>query len=357
MRTQTYDICAYSPNMQSQILDVLSFLWDKDRKAREEYFKWKYIDNPHADHPLGIVALRKDRVVGFRGYFATRFEIADKAKDLIVLVAGDTCVHPDFQRRGLSVSMGDKAIEIFSGQYRLFLNMTTTPPSLPGYLKLGFQPLAKRAYVSHYTVPGLTRYLLTYKRHPSDEKRKTALGAFGPVIISEHSMPEAMARICAEQTTRNRRLRPLKDETFFRWRFLNPFNTYRFYYFRQNSEIKGYVVIGFSSNRRRAYILDYADSDGESVGNILRCMIQNKQFDILSVYRFSIRDETEKMLRDLDFKATGIMRRLEQKKTGELPVLIRPVRKIYGEADWKIDGLDVRNIRNWLLPEICSDSV
>jgi len=40
-----------------------------------------------------------------------------------------------------------------------------------------------------------------------------------------------------------------------------------------------------------------------------------------------------------------------------LPVLIRPVRKRYTEPDWTIEGLDIRNIKNWHMTEICSDSV
>ena len=123
------------------------------------------VDNPNVEVPLGIVAMHKDRVIGFRGYFATRFEIPDKTNNLIVLVAGDTCVHPEFRRKGLSVLMGNLAADAFSGDYRLFLNMTTTASSLPGYLKLGFQPITKKTYLSQYAFPGLIRYLLNYKMH------------------------------------------------------------------------------------------------------------------------------------------------------------------------------------------------
>lgn len=357
MNTDTCEICVYTPDMLPQVLDVMSFLWEKDLQCREEYFKWKYIDNPNTEYPLGIVALHKGRVIGFRGYYATRFEIPAKSKDLIVLVAGDTCVHPDYRRKGLSVLMGDLAMDTFSGTYKIFLNMTTTAPSLPGYLKMGFQPIAKKAYLSHYRFSGFLRYLMTYKKQPSLENRKITLGTFDQVILSDRTKPEEMAAICTRETTLRQRIRLFKDERFFRWRFKNPFKRYRFYYFRQNSGIKGYVAIGLSPNHQRGYILDFADVDGESVVCLLRHMIQNKHFDMLSIYHFSVGDEFREKLKDMGFRTSGLARSLEHKKTGELPVLIRPVRKSYTETDWEIEGLDIRKIKNWQMTEICSDSV
>jgi GNAT superfamily N-acetyltransferase len=357
MNIDTCEIYVYTPDMLTRVLDVMSFLWKKNLQCREEYFKWKYADNPNTEDSLGIVALHKDRVIGFRGYFATRFEIPEKTKDLIVLVPGDTCVHPDYRRKGLSVLMGNLAMDTFSGAYKIFLNMTTTVPSLPGYLKMGFQPIAKKAYLSQYTFPRFIRYLLTYKKHPPLEKGRNVSGMFGQVILSERPKPKEMAEICAGEMIHNQRIRLLRDETFFRWRFENPFKRYRFYYFCHDSGIKGYVVIGLSHNHQRGYILDFADTDGRSVVFLLRHMIQNKHFDMLSIYHFSVSDEFREKLADMGFRASGLARRLEHKKTGELPVLIRPVRKSYTETDWKIEGLDIRNINNWQMTEICSDSV
>jgi GNAT superfamily N-acetyltransferase len=340
-----------------QILDVLSFLWEKDEQGREKYFKWKYINNPHTEAPLGIVALHKGRVIGFRGYFATRFEILGKTNDLIVLVAGDTCVHPDYRRKGLSVLMGDLAMEKFAGTYKVFLNLTTTAPSLPGYLKMGFQPIAEKAYLSQYTFLGLIRYIMEYKRRTPVEKGKIILGTFDQVVVTDRPKPAAMAAICAGANAHSQIIRLFKDETFFRWRFENPFKSYIFYYFRENSQLKGYVVLGLSPNCRRGYILDFADVDGKSVVRLLSHMIQNRHYDILSIYHFSVDDEIKKQFKDLGFKTRGSVRSLERKKRGKLPVLIRPVRKSYTETDWEIDGLDIRKIKNWQMTEICSDSV
>jgi len=81
---------------------------------------WKYDDNPYTESPLGIMALYKGKVVGFRGYFATRFQIKGKNDKIISLCPGDTCVHPDHRRKGLSVAMGNRASEEYSGKYLFF---------------------------------------------------------------------------------------------------------------------------------------------------------------------------------------------------------------------------------------------
>jgi hypothetical protein len=357
MNKDAYEIRTYAPDMMPQVVDVMSFLWGKTQKSRQEYFQWKYNDNPNTEFPLGIMALYKGQVVGFRGYFATRFEIPNKTRNLIVLVSGDTCIHPDHRRKGLSILMSNLAIDNFSGTYKIFLNMTSTPPSLPGYLRMSFQSLTKKAYMSHYSFPGFIKYLINYKKRLRLEKHKVILGIFDHVVISDHPQPDEMAAICARETSQRQRIRLLKDRTFFQWRFENPMQQYIFYYFRKSTEITGYVVIRLSPNCRRGYILDFAESDSESVIALLRYIIQNKHFDILSVYHFSLSDEFRNKLRDLGFKTSGLVRRLEQKKTGELPVLIRPVRKRYTENDWKIEGLDIRKIDNWEMPEICSDFV
>ena len=109
-----YDICLYTPEMMPQVVDLMAHLWAEDPRARQAYFRWKYVDNPCTEGPLGIVALSRGGVVGFRGYFAARYEIPDRTRDLIVLCAGDTCVHPDHRRMGLSVTMGNLAMEASS---------------------------------------------------------------------------------------------------------------------------------------------------------------------------------------------------------------------------------------------------
>ncbi len=352
-----YDIRVYTPEMMPQVVDLMAHLWVEDPGVRQEYFRWKYVDNPYTEHPLGIVALHGGRLVGFRGYFAARYEIPDRTRDLIVLCAGDTCVHPDHRRMGLSVLMGNLAMDAFAETYEILLNMTTTFASLPGYLRMGFHPLAKKAYLSQYGLPGFIKYLVTYNRRPEPEEGKITFGTFDRIQVSDRPDSERMSAVCAEGESKENRFS-------FRRACLSSgggsgtlFKKYIFYYHYQDNEMTGYVAVGLSPNHRRGYVLDFADRNGESVVDILRFIIQQRHFDILSIYDFCLSDDFRKRLKGLRFKTTGLVRRIEKKRTGELPLLIRPVKRDCTQGDWIIEGLDIRRIENWKITEICSDAV
>ena len=351
------DIRLYTPEMMPQVVDLMVHLWPEDPGVRQEYFRWKYVDNPYTDCPLGIVALHRGRLVGFRGYFAVRYEIPDETRDLIVLCAGDTCVHPDHRRMGLSVLMGNLAMDAFAETYPVFLNMTTTFASLPGYLRMGFHTLAKKAYLSHYGLPGFIKYLVTYNRRQEPEEGRIPFGTFDQIQVSDRPEPEGMSVVCAEGPWKEQSIQLSKDVSFFRWRFGNVTKKYIFYYHYREKEMTGYVAVGLSPNHRRGYILDFADRNGESVVELLRFIVRQRHFDILSIYDFCLTDDFKRTLKELRFKSAGLVRGIEKKRTGELPVLIRPVKRDCTQGDWIIQGLDIRKIESWKITEICSDAV
>ncbi len=352
-----YDIRVYTPELASQVIEVLQGLWGGDAETNRAYFQWKYLDNPHTEKPLGIVATLHKRVVGFRGYFAVRYTVPSLPYPILVLVPGDTCVHPEHRRCGLSVQMGRLAMETFAEISPLFLNMTATYNSLPGYLNLGFRPLADKEYVSAYTLPGLLAYLATYRQQAKCPKTPLQFGASEDICPSDQPRPEAMASIVARRRQTSPKIAPAQDEAFFRWRFANPRKRYRFYYAQTGKQVTGYIVLGLSPNARRGYVLDYADADGVSVEKLLHRIITQRDLDIVSIYRFCLNDLPDQAVKRLPLKGHGLLRMLERRKTGELPLLIRPVKTTYTEADWIVGGVDIREIRNWHIKEIISDAV
>ena len=80
MEYKGYEIVHYRTELNEQIVDLMQYLWEGDREANLSYFDWKYIDNPSTEQPLGIAALYKGRVAGFRGYFASKWFIGNKDK-------------------------------------------------------------------------------------------------------------------------------------------------------------------------------------------------------------------------------------------------------------------------------------
>ena len=119
--------------------------------------------------------------------------------------------------------------------------------------------------------------------------------------------------------------------------------------------MQGYAVLGLSPNLRRGYLLDILDVDGASVGALVGRMLRRRDVDILSIATASL-GSTSLDWQAAGFTATGLLRRLERRRTGELPLLIRPVAPDFEESHWLVAGVDTRDIRNWQYREMVSDA-
>jgi hypothetical protein len=63
MKHLGYEIGHYRPEHRDGVVRVLGQLLDGDAAVNARYFAWKYEQNPHAEHPQGIVALHQGQVV------------------------------------------------------------------------------------------------------------------------------------------------------------------------------------------------------------------------------------------------------------------------------------------------------
>jgi GNAT superfamily N-acetyltransferase len=350
-----YEIRLYRSEFFPQVVDLLKYLLGNDHESNRDYFKWKYDDNPYTEFPLGIMALYKGKVVGFRGYFATRFQIKVKNDKIVSLCPGDTCVHPDHRRKGLSVAMGNRASEEYSGKYPFFLNLSSTKISLPGYLRMRFLPLSSKKYLTRCSMAGLVKFLFNAKKRCHQIAPKVPFGTFDDIIVSQQPRPEEMHILVEGLEVSTDKITLYQDEDFFRWRYANKHNKYIFLFRIKNEVIIGYIVIRVSPNNRRGYIVDYAQGDETSIEKILKFIIKAGFLDVLSIYHFSLTDDIKHKVQDLGFKKVSLFRVIERRIKGELPLLIRPVNHDYSNSDFFVEGLDLRKIENWHIKGICSD--
>ena len=338
-----------------KVAGLLRHLWSEDIASNQRVFQWKYLENPHRGPSPGIVAVLGDTVVGFRGYFVTPWTSPGQTAPIRILCPGDTCVEPACRQWGLSVAMGEMASRHFAPDFPLFLNTTTTHPSLPGYRKLGFRPLARKAYHSAYRVAGLLRYILRYSDRPSLQAARIRRCEERDFVVTTEPRAEEMATLALRESRPWRGLQPLRTRAYFQWRFRHPCRTYFFYYAYAGGEMQGYAVLGLSPNLRRGYLLDFLDVDGASVGALVGRMLRRRDVDILSIATASL-GSTSLDWQAAGFTATGLLRRLERRRTGELPLLIRPVAPDFEESHWLVAGVDTRDIRNWQYREMVSDA-
>lgn len=355
MAFDEYEIRLYRSEFFPQVVDLLKYLIGNDHNINRDYFKWKYDDNPYTESPLGIMALYKGKVVGFRGYFATRFQIKGKNNEIISLCPGDTCVHLEHRRKGLSIAMGNRASEEYSGKYLFFLNLSSTKISLPGYLRMRFHPLASKTYLTRCSMAGFVMFLFNIKKRFNQIAPKIKFGTFDDIIVSRQPRPKEMHFLIEREEVSADKITLYQDENFFRWRYANKHNKYIFLYRIKNEVITGYIVIRVSPNNRRGYIVDHAQEDETSIEKILKFIIKARFFDVLSIYHFSLDNNIKHKLQDLGFKKVSLFRAIERRFNGELPLLIRPVKHNYSYSDFFVEGLDLREIENWHIKGICSD--
>lgn len=302
-----YDIVPYHHELYAPTIELLRGLHGNNDEANAINFNWKYYHNPYADRPLGIVALHKDEVVGFRGYMAQPWNKA------MVLCAGDTIVHLKHRKSGLSIAMGQRAVEEFGSQYQVMVNFSCNQLSLPGYRRLGFEPLVDKIYL--------------YKDKAKIEKFGKPQGIFKseePGVIPGRYLGNLMA--------------PTRDKRFFKWRLKSNKREYVFY----NSD-RDYIMLAVAKHHE-AIVVDHTENDPGAFKRIMQYIIHDTCNYSILIKTFSLNHRQYKDLEDLGFQIR--MRKIP------VPVLARPT----GDS-WTINGLDIRQKENWLLRTICSDNL
>ncbi len=360
-----YEIAHFRPEHEAQVLEVLKELWTHDYETRAKLFRWKYLENPRADGPLGIVALHNGRVVGVRGYFADRFVLDGHNDDIGILHPGDTCVDPDHRNKGLSVAMGKLAMQYDTSRYRLFMNMTCSKNSLPGYLQLGFRPLAKKVRLMQHGRNPFRWLLHIWLRRPKARiarplaAGRVEFGRFGNILVTDSPLPAEMASIVEAQGHATAVLRLHQDQAYFAWRYRNPVQKYVFYFLLDGDVVRGYVAVGVSANNLGGEILDHGGRDDLAVREILSHIDRSRHFMALSVFSYGVDERLMNVLTDLRFSAVHSLQSFLKKGSAEklaFPILIRPTAKSFTEEEFMIDGIDLRKIDSWQLKPICSDA-
>ena len=225
--------------------------------------------------------------------------------------------------------------------------------------KDGVPRIAERTSTRRYYLTGLLNWILINRTGRSLYKSRIDFGKFGNIEISDKPKAKDMDTVIKKQKTFSNKIALFKDEEFFKWRFQNNRRKYVFYYYWENKTINGYVVIETSDNSTSGHIVDYAESEDMALYKTISYIITQKHFDILSTWSFALRNDFSKILKNLHFSSNNLLNKTEKTFRNEfpsLPVFVRPVRKICTGKDWLVEGLDIRNIKNWEINGICSDN-
>jgi GNAT superfamily N-acetyltransferase len=137
----TVQIREYRDSDEAAVLELLqaSLGWVPDAQYGR-FFAWKHHENPFGRSPAWV-ATDGERIAGFRIFLRWEFERAGQVSRAVRAV--DTATHPDYQGQGIFSRLTLHAIDELRGDGVAFVFNTPNSQSRPGYLKMGWQPVAR----------------------------------------------------------------------------------------------------------------------------------------------------------------------------------------------------------------------
>lgn len=104
----------------------------------EDLFRWKHLEN-HFGPSAACVATASGRLVGFRTFM--RWEFVENRRTVRAVRAVDAATHPDYQGRKVFTRLTLLALEGLARDGVAFVFNTPNSKTLPGNLKMGWQPI------------------------------------------------------------------------------------------------------------------------------------------------------------------------------------------------------------------------
>ncbi len=106
----------------------------------EAFWHWKHIENPFGPSQV-LLGWEDDQLVALRAFMNWQWKLGNQT--FHALRAVDTATHPNWQGKGLFKKLTLEMIEKQKQLGKDFVFNTPNKQSLPGYLKMGWQELAK----------------------------------------------------------------------------------------------------------------------------------------------------------------------------------------------------------------------
>ena len=224
-----YDVRQYRPGDRAAFLSLYREVFGEAKS--EEWFAWKFEENPYVDHVPVLVATDGGDLVGARSFFALP---VDGDGPEVALQPCDTMVHPEHRRRGLFTRMTERAIERYRGAHPFFFNFPNRL-TLQGNLDLGWRVVSERASYYRIEDPGsvaAARTNRTLVRLAADlaapllrvyyRLRARSAPAAADVPVEVHDRPPAGELAALYRRSVPESIHAVRDERFYGWRFGNP---------------------------------------------------------------------------------------------------------------------------------------
>lgn len=389
-----YEIVEHRAELRDALVRVQRQFWSPDVALNTAYLEWKYDRNPYLDGPVIYVALCDGEVVGMRGMYGAKWEIGRGAQTFLGPCAGDLVIAPEHRNRGLFTMLTMAALnDLTKRGYTYVFNLSAGLATQFGSLTIGWRSVGPvqtarwqprqstictgvRSYASR--LPFLSsayrrvrryanRLLLLSsgdKRHPfsslDSNGARHCREATAHVTIEQTPRPDAMAELVA-RIPRDGRIRHVRDQQYFAWRFQNPLAVYRFLLW-EDARLEGYLVLRTSvvnPDRVGVSIVDWEASNAQVRAELLEAAVEWGNFADLTIWSSTLPVEAKTLLQNSGFQPLDepqSIGRAYREGASRPTVLIRPVRDEMVKTDWVLAGRGLLDLGNWDLRMIYSDN-
>ncbi|HEY3276457.1 MAG TPA: hypothetical protein VGJ94_07535 [Syntrophorhabdaceae bacterium] len=384
MGDKTYDIVMYEPQYKEELLDLMEPLWGTDRNRNSMYLDWKYCRNPYTTTPLIYLTLYQKKIVSVAGFFAARWQAGQRGDEYLCFSGGDAVTKVDHRRQGLHDAMKYRAFEklkkdAFSFEISLATNSLSAGSALKwarsvGELgimewrggKNGNNNLLRQTVRQLPLLPSLYRfYQSAVVRDVHSPTQKTS-GVFHVlddnyesiqrfkhlgISVDQKPRPDAMAALV--RTSKNEgRIRQVRDEEFYAWRFDNPFSVFRFL-FCEKGGFQGFIVLQQSvRDPHTALIVDWESTSSEIFSDLLDVVIRWGGLSSIAIWSATLSEETTEILKKKGFHTPDAYGQ-QDSKVFYPPIAIYP---LDSGSVWSMGSKSVMEITNWDMRPIYSDN-
>lgn len=325
-----YNIQICTPDLLNKVRDYYIRNWGFHGHRLTTYLDWIHHQNPYFDAPLIYIALYEGRVVGMRAAIGTCWEGDSGREKLVLPNMTDSGIEPGHREGGLFRELSDFSIQDLEARgHRHILNLSPNPPNyVTSVMTLGWRPLGSSETMSRQAPSSAaTRSILQAASRPGIAGRTLNFGTRAvrkikstlprnvfsglprnirhsslPLTVSRQTRPAEMAEL-VRQIGGNGKIRHVRDEAYFAWRFLNPYFRYRFLFWG-DERLDGYMVLQDPPGYRHVNIVQWEGLNPQIRTELLLAAINLGTFRSLELWGASLADADLEVLKSTGFTYT-----------------------------------------------------
>ena len=358
----TYEVLRYEPRFRDAVLDLQVLLWGPELELNDRYFEWKYETNPWQRTPKLYLVLQDGTLIGMRGFFGSRWEAGSPTDTFDIPCAGDLVIKPEHRDRGVITQLMRRVVEDESNAPSpFFFNLSAGAPTRLAGLSLGWRDIGPVRQLRWERPKGLLDRVMKDKSkanvtgkgpfHEIDDHLQRGTKLSASIELSATPRPPEMSAL-VRQRGHDGRIRHVRDEAFFGWRFRHPRADFRFFFHQSGTAIDAYLVLQArrTGDNDQVKIVDSA-GDAKALVPLLDLALTEFGLRRVACWRASLADIPEAELVRCGFTDVPVRSMAESFPT----VMMLPNQTAPSEMSWQLAGRDVREPGNWDLRQAYGD--